>query len=236
MGTETSPPIQVRRSAERFHSDHGWLNSWHTFSFADHYDPAFAGYEHLRVINDDTVAAKMGFGEHAHRDMEIISYVISGQLQHRDSMGNGRVIKPGDFQYMSAGSGVTHSEFNPSDTEPVHFLQIWIIPAEKGAKPRYQEKSILETRTSDGLTLVASGDGRDDSIAIRQDADLYFGHLGAGKSVEPKLPKGKTWLHVIKGTLEVAGERLQPGDGAAIDGTIASIGAQEESEFLLFAL
>ena len=236
MNTKTTPTVTVRRANERFHSDHGWLDSFHTFSFGDHYDPAFMGFRNLRVINDDTVAPKMGFGQHPHRDMEIISYVLSGQLEHKDSMGNGRIIEPGDFQYMSAGSGVLHSEFNPSDTEPVHFLQIWIKPDVLGAEPRYEEKSVGAISSDQPLTLVASSDGRDGSIQIRQKAELYFGNLAGGAAATARTRYDHHWVHMISGRLTVAGEVLEAGDGIAIEGPVGELSAEQAAEFILFSL
>ncbi|RYD70790.1 MAG: pirin family protein, partial [Verrucomicrobiaceae bacterium] len=215
MTKTTDSTIQVRRSADRFHSDLGWLDSRHTFSFGNHHDPAFMGFKALRVINDDRVAPNQGFGEHGHAGMEIISYVISGQLQHRDSMGNGHIIEPGQFQYMSAGTGVRHSEFNPPKTEPVHFLQIWITPRDGHTKPRYEERSMNELPADGSLTLVASADGRDGSIAIHQDVIMSFGHLASGEAVRPTTPDSHHWVHVISGKIQVHGETLSPGDGAA---------------------
>lgn len=235
MTTTTSSTIQVRRAQDRFHSDLGWLNSWHTFSFGEHYDSAFSGFESLRVINDDTVAPARGFGEHGHAGMEIISYVISGQLEHRDSLGNGGIIKPGEFQYMSAGRGVRHSEKNPSPTDPVHFLQIWITPREKETTPRYQEFSLPHRENGRELTLVASRDGREGSIAIQQDAELALGRLSAGDSVAPVGVAQRHWVHLISGELELLGEQLLPGDGAAIFGDLGSLQAVAETEFLLFS-
>lgn len=233
----TTTSYAIRRAADRFHSDHGWLNSHHTFSFAGHDHPDHRGFGPLRVINDDTVAPKMGFGEHAHADMEIISFVISGELAHQDSMGNGRTITQGDFQYMSAGSGVRHSEFNPSATTPVHFLQIWLIPNEKGATPRYEERNVAQLPTSDQLTLVASPQGRDGSIAVRSDASLYFGHLGAGAALKSPDTAARYWLHIISGQLDFAeGEHLSTGDGVAIDGPLPAISTTSEAKFILFAL
>ncbi len=228
--------IQIRRANDRFHSNLGWLNSHHTFSFGGHYDPAFVGFGALRVINDDIVAANQGFGEHSHASMEIISYVISGQLQHKDSMGNGRIIKPGEFQYMSAGSGVSHSEFNPSESDSAHFLQIWITPREKQTKPRYAELSINDKPAEKSIILVASPDGRDGSIAIHQDADLSFARLAAGDSATPESTAPNHWIHVISGKIEVHGEALSPGDGAAINGVLGTITATENAEFLIFSL
>jgi redox-sensitive bicupin YhaK (pirin superfamily) len=236
MTTQVEPNIQIRRANDRFHSDHGWLNSWHTFSFGDHYDPAFAGFQSLRVINDDTVAPNQGFGEHRHARMEIISYVISGQLQHQDSMGNGSIIKPGEFQYMSSGTGVRHSEFNPSSTEPVHFLQIWITPKKRETKPRYQELSLNDRASHDSLTLVASPDGRDNSIQIQQDLDLSFGNFAAGQSLLLDRSAPSHWLHLISGELQFHGETLFPGDGTSVTGPLDTITAKEKSTFLLFSI
>ena len=210
--------IAIRRANERGHADHGWLNSYHTFSFADYYDPAWMGFCNLRVINDDTVAPGQGFGTHPHRDMEIISYVLSGALEHKDSMGNGRVIHPGEFQYMSAGTGVLHSEFNPSDSEPTHFLQIWILPDRKGVQPRYAEKSCRDAATGK-VHLIASKTGRNDSIAIHQDADLWLAKLNAGQRVtHTRAPDRHAWVHVAEGAVTLNDHRLEAGDGAGITG------------------
>jgi redox-sensitive bicupin YhaK (pirin superfamily) len=227
----------IRKANERGHANHGWLDSYHTFSFANYYDPEWMGYRSLRVINDDLVMPGMGFGTHPHRDMEIITYVLSGQLQHKDSMGNGRVIKPGEVQYMSAGSGVQHSEFNPSKEEAVHFMQIWIQPDEKGVKPRYAEKSMKETPEGK-LGLITSKTGRDGSIAIHQDADLWLGKLGAGNRVSHTLAPGRhAWLHVAEGEVSFNGKKLSGGDAAAIDeqGAI-EVSATKPSQVLLFDL
>ena len=178
--------MTIRKSEERGHADHGWLNARHSFSFADYYDPAHMGYRSLRVINDDTVAPGGGFGTHPHRDMEIITYILSGSLEHKDSMGNGRVIGTGEVQYMAAGSGVQHSEFNPSEKESVHLLQIWIKPDRMAAKPRYEEKSLVKAKTG-VWHLVASKTGRDKSIAINQEADLLLAKLNVGDTVEHSL-------------------------------------------------
>lgn len=208
--------ITYRKSNERGHADHGWLNAHHSFSFGDYYDPKWMGFRSLRVLNDDRVAPGMGFNTHPHRDMEIITYVLSGELQHKDSMGNGRIIRPGEFQYMSAGSGVEHSEFNPSRKEPVHLLQTWIVPDVKGAEPRYAELSFAQAETG-ALHLVGSKDGRNQSIAIRQDADLWLGKLGAGDQVSHNVAPGRhAYLHVAEGEITLNGEPLAAGDGAAI--------------------
>ncbi|NNC87753.1 MAG: pirin family protein [Akkermansiaceae bacterium] len=229
----TGSGVTIRRAADRFHTKAGWLDSWHTFSFGEHHDPAHMGYRQLRVINDDIVAPGQGFGMHPHRSMEIFTYIISGQLEHKDSMGNGRVIGAGEFQYMSAGDGVLHSEFNPSDTEPVQLLQIWITPKHPGGEPRYQDLDTKPLRRENGLTLLASGDGRDGSIAIRQDAEIHFGHLDAGAGLRIDPPH--TWLHLIAGEVGIGAATLAPGDGAAIDGP-ADLASSSRSEFLLFRL
>lgn len=228
--------MQIRRANDRFHSDLGWLNSYHTFSFGGHYDPEFMGFGALRVINDDTVAPNQGFGEHPHAGMEIISYVISGQLEHRDSMGNGRTIQAGEFQYMSAGSGVRHSEFNPSPTDPVHFLQIWITPREKQTEPRYRELSMNDRAQEKPLTLVASPDGREGSIAIHQDVDLFFARLSPDEAANPESSAPHHWIHIISGEVRLDGETLSAGDGASIEGGLSPVTANKKSEFLIFSI
>jgi len=227
----------IRRSNERGHASHGWLDSYHTFSFADYYDPQWMGYRSLRVINDDLVMPGMGFGTHPHRDMEIISYVLSGAIEHKDSMGNGRVIRAGEFQYMAAGSGVQHSEFNPSKTEPLRLLQIWIQPDAKGVKPRYAEKNYSAVPTGK-FNLVASKSGRDGSIAIHQDADLSFAKLDAGQKVSQPLAKGRhAWIHVAEGEVSINGTKLSGGDAVAIDNESAiELVAEKPSQVLLFDL
>ena len=227
--------ISIRRAADRGHFDHGWLNTYHTFSFADYDDPAHMGFRSLRVINDDRVAPGQGFGEHRHRDMEIVSYVLEGALAHRDSMGNSGVIRPGDVQRMSAGTGVQHSEFNGSQTEPVHFLQIWILPEKPGATPGYQQKAFPPETRRGKLRLIGSRDGRDGSLTVGQDIAIYASVLEAGEEVRHSLaPDRHAWLQVAEGELEVNGNRLGEGDGAAVtdedDLEIAGKGA----EFLLF--
>jgi len=209
---------QLTRSKERMHSNLGWLDSWHSFSFATHHDPERMGFGPLRVVNDDTVAPGGGFPAHPHRDMEIVSIVLEGQLQHKDSLGNGRVIEPGDIQYMSAGSGVVHSEFNPSKDRPVHFMQIWIQPREKGLEPRYADQPILGEHDN-AWTWILSPDGRDGSMAIRQDVTLRTARLTEGQAVSHSTDPGRgLWLFVIDGAVHVADEHLQRGDSLALSG------------------
>lgn len=234
--TTNPTQVRIRRAADRFHSNHGWLNSHHTFSFAGHDHPDHRGFGPLRVINDDTVAPGQGFGSHPHQSMEIFSYVISGELEHKDSMGNGRIIKAGEFQYMSAGNGVIHSEFNPSSENPVHFLQIWLQPRRPGGEPRYHDYDLLAHAAGRPLTLIASPDGRDDSIAIRADGEILFGHLQAGESIAPSSGRKRHWIHLISGELALDGEVIKPGDGVAIDGDLPGLQASSESSFFLFAL
>jgi redox-sensitive bicupin YhaK (pirin superfamily) len=227
----------IRRSNERGHVSHGWLDSYFTFSFADYYDPQWLGYRALRVINDDLVLPGMGFGTHPHRDMEIISYVLAGALQHKDSMGNGRVIKPGEFQYMAAGSGVEHSEFNPSKTEPLRLLQIWIKPDAKGVKPRYAERNFANAETGK-LHLVASKTGRDGSMEIHQDAELLLGKFEAGQSVKHSLTTNRhAWIHVAEGEVNINGTKLSGGDAVGVsEETVLEIAASKPSQVLLFDL
>ena len=227
----------IRRSNERGHANHGWLDSYHTFSFADYHDPRWMGYRSLRVINDDLVMPGMGFGAHPHRDMEIISYVVSGAIEHKDSMGNGRVIRAGEFQYMAAGSGVQHSEFNPSKTEPLRLLQIWVMPDTKGVKPRYAEKNYAAAPTGK-LHLVASKTGRDGSMEIHQDAELLLGKLDAGQSVKHPLAANRhAWVHVAEGEVDVNGAKLSGGDAVAVSAEeLLNITATKPSQVLLFDL
>lgn len=209
--------IAVRKADDRGHANHGWLDSFHTFSFADYYDPREMGFGTLRVINEDRVAPGMGFGTHPHRDMEIISYVLEGALEHRDSMGTGSVIKPGDVQRMSAGTGVTHSEYNHSPKDLVHFLQIWIEPKARGIPPSYEQKNFPAEDKQGRLRLVASPDGRDGSVRIHQDAWMYAGLLGEGDTVEqPVDPSHRAYVHVARGEVEVNGRKLGAGDGLKV--------------------
>lgn len=209
--------MKIRTAQERGHADHGWLKTFHTFSFADYVDPAHMGFGSLRVINDDRVQPGQGFGEHPHRDMEIITYVLDGELQHRDSMGNGTIIRPGDVQRMSAGTGVRHSEFNPSADREVHLLQIWLHPAQRGLPPSYEQKSYPAAERRGRFRLVVSPDGADGSVTLNQDARLYAALIDPGSLVRLERPAGRrTWIHVARGVVEVSGHRLGPGDGAGL--------------------
>jgi len=230
--------IKIRKSEERGHFDHGWLDTHFTFSFADYFDPEHVQFRTLRVLNDDRVAAGAGFPTHPHRDMEIVTYVLDGALEHRDSMGTGSVIRPGDVQYMSAGSGVTHSEFNASKTEPVHLLQIWMFPEEKGLKPVYDQKNFPEAEKRGKLRLLVSPDGRDGSVKIRQDNQLYATVLGKGESVRHELkPERHAYLQVARGSVKLNGKQLEAGDGAAISAEKAvELSGVNDAEVLLFDL
>ena len=230
--------ITIRKSEDRGHFNHGWLDTYHSFSFDRYYDPAHMHFRSLRVINEDRVAAGQGFPMHSHRDMEIITYILEGALEHRDSMGNGSVIRPGDVQRTSAGSGVSHSELNPSDSESVHLLQIWILPESHGLAPSYEEKSFSEDERRGRLRLVASKDGREGSVTIQQDARLYAAILDAGASVEHTLGANRyAWLQVARGEVRLNEFDLQPGDGAAVSNeTTLKTVAQESAEILLFDL
>jgi redox-sensitive bicupin YhaK (pirin superfamily) len=227
----------IRKASERGHASHGWLDTWHSFSFADYHDPRWMGFRSLRVINDDLVMPGMGFGTHPHRDMEIITYILSGSLEHKDSMGNGRIIRTGEVQYMSAGSGVQHSEFNPSKDEAVHLLQIWIQPDSKGLTPCYAEKSFSNAPVG-ALHLVASKTGRDGSIGIHQDADLWLAKLGAGDNVTHLFAAGRhAWIHVAEGEVELNGKILEAGDAGIVDEAVPiHVTASKPSQVLLFDL
>ncbi|MGE3317832.1 MAG: pirin family protein [Candidatus Berkiella sp.] len=229
--------ISLRKSADRGLTEIDWLKSYHTFSFGDYYDPQYMGFGTLRVINQDTVQPSQGFGTHQHRDMEIISYVIEGALEHKDSMGTGSVIKPGEIQRMSAGTGVAHSEFNASKDELVHFLQIWILPTRAGLTPSYEQKKLPQGKQNE-LVLIGSPEGGEYAITIHQDAYLYVAHLVGHKSVNYLFkPERKGWLQLIKGVVTANGQRLEQGDGAAITDTPSlTIESVSNAEFLLFDL
>jgi len=230
--------IAVRKSDERGHADYGWLDTYHTFSFNDYHDPKYMGFRALRVINEDRVAPEAGFPTHGHRDMEILTYVVDGALQHKDSMGNGEVVRPGEIQRMSAGRGVTHSEFNASRGEPVHLLQIWIQPALRGIEPGYEQIRIGGDATSEALQLIAAPEGAPSAVRINQDVRVYRGLVLPGATVEhPIDPARYGYLQLISGELTLNGETLKAGDGAAVsaEATLA-ITAREDAEFLLFDL
>ncbi len=230
--------LRVRKARERGHARHGWLESFHTFSFADYHDPDQMGFRDLRVINEDRVQPGRGFASHSHRDMEIVSYVIQGALEHKDSLGTGSVIRPGDVQRMSAGTGITHSEYNHSASEIVHFLQIWILPERAGLAPCYEQKHFSEAERAGRLRLVASRDGGEGSVRIHQDAAMYAGILAPGETVSHDLAGSRhAWLQVVDGALDVNGTRLAAGDGAAVsEETRVACVAHAASHLLLFDL
>jgi len=230
--------IKIRKADRRGHFDFRWLNTFHTFSFGDYYAPAFMGFRSLRVINEDFVHSGRGFPTHAHRDMEIITYILEGSLEHRDSMGNGSVIRPGDVQRMTAGTGVSHSESNPSREQSVHLLQIWILPDQGGLKPGYEQKAFSDDQKQGRLCLVASEDGRDGSVTIHQDASVYATVLGEGNEVVHTVAPGRhAWLQVARGAVTVNGENLDQGDGAAVSNEESvAITGREAAEVLLFDL
>jgi redox-sensitive bicupin YhaK (pirin superfamily) len=230
--------ITVRPSRERGHAQHGWLDSHHTFSFADYHDPRHMGFRALRVINEDRVSPGQGFGTHPHRDMEIISYVLEGALEHKDSLGTGSVIRPGEVQRMSAGTGVLHSEFNASRTAEVHFLQIWILPEARGISPSYEQKTFAAEERKNRLRLVAGRDGREGALTVHQDVSLYAGLLDAGATVTHPLPPGRHgWVQVARGAVDLGGHPLAAGDGAAVsDEGAISLRATEPAEVLVFDL
>ena len=230
--------ISIRRRDERGRAELGWLDSRHTFSFGSYHDPKYMGFRALRVINEDRVAPGQGFGAHSHSDMEIISYVLDGALEHKDSLGNGAVIRPGEVQRMTAGTGITHSEYNPSPTQSVHFLQIWILPDRQGLPPGYEQRLFLSAEKQGRLRLVASPDGRIDSVTLHQDANIYVSHLGAADTVVHEIAAGRyAWLQVASGAVTLNGQEMLAGDGAAVsDETRLEIGADTGSEVLLFDL
>jgi quercetin 2,3-dioxygenase len=230
--------LNIRKSDERGHANHGWLDSHFTFSFAEYHDPKHIHFRTLRVMNDDRVAGGGGFPTHPHRDMEIVTYVLEGALEHRDSMGNGSVIKPGDVQYMSAGTGVEHSEFNASKTKPVHLYQIWMFPEKQGLEPAYDQKNFAETEKRGKLRLVASPDGRDGSVKIRQDNELYATVLGADETVRHELKRDRhAYVQVTRGSVKLNGTPLGTGDGAAISAEkVVELTGVDDAEVLLFDL
>jgi len=230
--------LRIRKASERGHADHGWLNTCHTFSFAGYYDQKHMGFRDLRVINEDRVQPKEGFPTHPHRDMEIITYVLEGALEHKDSMGNGSVIRPGEVQRMSAGTGITHSEFNHSGSELVHFLQIWILPNQEGVKPSYEQKVFADEEKLNNLQLVASQDGRKGSVTIHQDVNLYASIIEQNNEVVYHVPAGRhVWLQVARGSVELNGNRLDSGDGVAISNEdYLTITGKVKADVLIFDL
>lgn len=230
--------INIRKSTERGRVDHVWLNTSHTFSFADYYDQKHMGFRELRVINEDRVQPREGFPTHPHRDMEIITYVLEGALEHKDSMGNGSVIRPGEVQRMSAGTGITHSEFNHSGSELVHFLQIWILPNQEGVKPSYEQKVFPDEEKLNNIRLIASQDGREGSVTIHQDVNLYAAIIEQKKELGYHVPAGRhVWLQVVRGSIELNGTSLDSGDGVAVSNEeYLNVIGKEKAEVLLFDL
>ena len=230
--------LTIRRSDDRGKSNWGWLDSRHTFSFGEYVDPAHMGFRSLRVINEDRVTPGQGFGTHPHRDMEILSYVIKGSMEHKDSMGTGSVIVPGELQRMTAGTGITHSEFNPSATDSLHFLQIWILPAKKGLEPGYEQRVFPMDKQRGQFVLVGSQDGRDGSLTIHQDVSLYAGRFDEGQAVSYEFePKRSGWVQVVRGSVLASGEELAAGDGGGLTGAESlELRVTSDAEVLLFDL
>jgi redox-sensitive bicupin YhaK (pirin superfamily) len=230
--------ITVRKAGDRGHANHGWLDTYHTFSFSTYRDPRYMGFRALRVMNEDFVQAGEGFGTHPHQDMEIVTYVLEGALEHKDSMGNGEVLRPGEFQRMSAGTGITHSEFNPSRDEPVHLYQIWLFPERKGIEPSYEQKRFAEEERHNRLRLVASRDAAEGSLAVHQDARVFLSTLDGGKQVSHTLADDRhAWLQVLRGAVSLNGTELATSDGAAISNeSLITIQAKTDAEVMLFDL
>ncbi len=230
--------IRTRKANDRGHADHGWLNTYHTFSFSSYYDPKHMHFRSLRVMNEDWVHPGQGFGTHPHRDMEIVTYVLEGALEHRDSMGNGEVLRPGEFQRMSAGTGITHSEFNPSKSEPVHLYQIWLLPEKKGIEPSYEQKAFPTETMKNELRLVAARDAAGGALTIHTDARVYLSKLDAGRQVTHEIAAGRhAWLQVLRGQVTLNGQPLETSDGAAVsDESRLTIEASNDAEVMLFDL
>ncbi|MFN0195582.1 MAG: pirin family protein [Planctomycetaceae bacterium] len=230
--------IQIRKAADRGHANHGWLDTYHTFSFSTYQDSNHVRFRSLRVMNEDRVAPGQGFGTHPHRDMEIVTYVLEGALEHKDSMGNGEVLRPGEFQRMSAGTGITHSEFNPSATEPVHLYQIWLFPERKGIEPSYEQKRFPEADRHNRLQLVASRDAEAGSLLIHQDARIFLANIDDGERIEHPIADGRhAWLQVLLGAVSLNGPAMQTGDGAAVsEESMLQIQATGDAEIMLFDL
>lgn len=230
--------LTVRPASQRGHADHGWLQTWHTFSFGSYYDPQQMGFRSLRVMNEDIVQPGEGFGTHPHRDMEIVTYVLEGALEHKDSMGNGEVLRPGEFQRMSAGTGITHSEFNPSAEERVHLYQIWLLPERRGLEPSYEQKRFPEDERRDRWQLVAAPDAADGALLIHQDAKIYLANLNAGRSLSKTITHDRhAWVQVLRGQVTVNGQQLETSDGVAMSGEPAiEVVANSTAEIMLFDL
>jgi redox-sensitive bicupin YhaK (pirin superfamily) len=230
--------IQVRKAADRGHANHGWLDTYHTFSFGDYHNLEHMGFRSLRVMNEDRVEPGKGFGTHPHRDMEIVTCVLEGSLEHKDSMGNGEVLRPGEFQRMSAGTGITHSEFNPSEVEPVHLYQIWLFPGQKGIEPSYEQKRFPDEERRNRLRLVASRDTADGSLLIQQDARIFLSQIDDGVQISHNMPEGRhAWLQVLRGSVSLNGDDLQTSDGAAVsEESLLTILATSDAEVMLFDL
>ena len=230
--------ITIRRAGDRGHADHGWLDTYHTFSFSTYRDPQHMGFRSLRVMNEDVVAPGQGFGTHPHSEMEIVTYVLEGALEHQDSMGNGEVLRPGEFQRMSAGTGITHSEFNPSADEPVHLYQIWLLPERKGIEPSYEQQRFAEDERHNRLRLVASRDAAEGSLRINQDARVFLSSLDDGKQLEHRLADGRHgWLQVLRGAVSLNGRELETSDGAAVsEEALLRLEARGAAEVMLFDL
>ncbi len=230
--------IQIQKAEARGHFNHGWLDAYHTFSFGDFYDPEHTHFRALRVMNEDRIEPGRGFGTHPHQDMEIVTYVLSGALEHRDSMGNGEVLRPGEFQRMSAGTGITHSEFNPSEVEPVHLYQIWLFPERKGIEPSYEQKQFPDEQRHNQLRLVASRDAAEGSLMIHQNARIFLSKIDDGEQVSHRLAEGRhAWLQVLRGSVLLNGDDLQTSDGAAVsEESSLAIQATSDAEIMLFDL
>ena len=230
--------IRIRKAEDRGHANHGWLDTYHTFSFSGYQDPEHMSFRSLRVMNEDFIAAGQGFGTHPHRDMEIVTYVLEGALEHKDSMGNGEVLRPGEFQRMSAGTGITHSEFNPSNEEPVHLYQIWLFPERNGIEPSYEQKRFAAEERDNRLRLVASRDAAEGSLLIHQDARIFLSSLSEGRGVNHALAPGRhAWLQVLRGAVKLNGQQLETSDGAAVsEESDLEILARQQSEVMLFDL
>ena len=230
--------VRIRRAGDRGHANHGWLDTWHTFSFSDYFDPAQMGFRSLRVMNEDWIKGGQGFGKHPHRDMEIVTYILEGELEHRDSLGNGSVLRSGEFQRMTAGTGITHSEFNPSPAATTHLYQIWLMPRQKGLTPSYDQRVFAAEEKRGRFRLVASPDGAGDSLTIQQDARIYLADFAPGAELRHEVAPGRhAWVQVLRGSARLGKETLQAGDGVAIsEETTIALQGEDEGEVMLFDL